>query len=108
MLVFVFELTGDHRYLHVLTHPFPSRRSSDRLHLIALTRPLGNDGVDIDLVLVAALGSIEARIVDQFATPYRLKQLVPVLIPGPGGIDKAIVASPATLDRKSTRLNSSH
>src|SRR3546814_16413146 len=28
-LLFFFELYGDHRYLHVRTHSFPTRRSSD-------------------------------------------------------------------------------
>src|SRR3546814_7412023 len=30
-VLFVFELSGDHRDLHVLTHSFPTRRSSDLL-----------------------------------------------------------------------------
>src|SRR3546814_12018400 len=29
MILFFFELSGDHRDLHVLTHSFPTRRSSD-------------------------------------------------------------------------------
>src|SRR3546814_18868531 len=34
MVVF-FELHGDHRDLHVLTHSFPTRRSSDLVRVIA-------------------------------------------------------------------------
>src|SRR3546814_14602009 len=35
---FFYEYSGDHRYLHVLTHAFPTRRSSD----------LGPAGAEID------------------------------------------------------------
>src|SRR3546814_10241890 len=31
MFFFFFKRYGDHRDLHVLTHPFPTRRSSDRI-----------------------------------------------------------------------------
>src|SRR3546814_17753158 len=34
---FFFECSGNHRYLHVLTHSFPTRRSAD-LSLIAMAR----------------------------------------------------------------------
>src|SRR3546814_13474112 len=44
LYVFVFfELYGDHRDLHVLTHSFPTRRSSD---LYALGRKLKIEKVD--------------------------------------------------------------
>src|SRR3546814_8080224 len=32
LLIFFFSLYGDHRDLHVLTHSFPTRRSSDLHH----------------------------------------------------------------------------
>src|SRR3546814_8253761 len=34
---FFFICTGDHRYLHVLTHSFPTRRSSDLLNTLYVT-----------------------------------------------------------------------
>src|SRR6056297_1318826 len=36
---FFFKCYGDHRYLHVLTHSFPTRRSSDLFPLASRTRP---------------------------------------------------------------------
>src|SRR3546814_15958381 len=47
ILFFFFSLYGDHRYLHVLTHSFPTRRSSDLVSIgqwhhvswLALSRP---------------------------------------------------------------------
>src|SRR3546814_11871354 len=40
---FFFSLYGDHRYLHVLTHSFPTRRSS-ALFLFKLINLLGQQG----------------------------------------------------------------
>src|SRR3546814_6181170 len=37
-LVFFFECYGDHRDLHVLTHSFPTRRSSDLVRLLSVKR----------------------------------------------------------------------
>src|SRR3546814_2834481 len=54
-VVFFFEWYGDHRYLHVLTHAFPTRRSSDlsriqvelRQHArLRLRAYLGHSGCD--------------------------------------------------------------
>src|SRR3546814_6412690 len=38
--MFFFSCCRDHRDLHVLTHSFPTRRSSDRVAALARTRPL--------------------------------------------------------------------
>src|SRR3546814_15985921 len=39
---FVFYRYGDHRYLHVLTHSFPTRRSSDRFTKTIRLVPTGD------------------------------------------------------------------
>src|SRR3546814_2806777 len=41
MLLFCFSRYGDHRYLHVLTHSFPTRRSSDLNADAILKGPIG-------------------------------------------------------------------
>src|SRR3546814_1842696 len=46
MWQFLFECSGDHRDLHVLTHSFPTRRSSD---LVWLLHALRGDGADREI-----------------------------------------------------------
>src|SRR3546814_12385678 len=100
MYVF-FSCYGDHRDLHVLTHSFPTRRSSD-----LNVNPIGPRGVydeakryaeamtmayhrhhDVDVRIV--------RIFNTFGTYMRPD-------------DGRAVSNFLTQDRKSTRLNSSH
>src|SRR3546814_11089196 len=93
---FVFELDGYHRYLHVLTHSFPTRRSSDLLHR-AVEAMAGREqhrvaDANRDRALTRAAGrglhlSGEQRAAFDHVTDRS---------------DLSIV------DRKSTRLNSSH
>src|SRR3546814_12782299 len=90
LLFFFFESYGDHRDLHVLTHSFPTRRSSD-LHANFSDTEIG----DVVLMCGTWLG-----------VGHGLKAL------GIGSVF-AVPASEVTLrrlrkDRKSTRLNSSH
>src|SRR3546814_2742927 len=56
--VFFFECTGDHRDLHVLTHSFPTRRSSDLLEALARAGdgPGFVQALDARLFLAAARG----------------------------------------------------
>src|SRR3546814_14338649 len=62
--VFFFLLYGDHRDLHVLTHSFPTLRSSDlptpdvrflarSPHAVRTARPVGSDGVGRPRVALA-------------------------------------------------------
>src|SRR3546814_11278961 len=88
---FVFECDGDHRDLHVLTHSFPTRRSSDFVRAIPDYRQVpGNLGVRI-------LERTEADVVHFQTLTFW------------SGIDAIrAFAGPDATDRKSTRLNSSH
>src|SRR3546814_15748916 len=100
MLCFFFEGYGNHRDLHVLTHSFPTRRSSD----------LNSSTIQIDTLTVGVDGAT--------ATAF---EMLPGMGSG-GGVGNGEGGS-ATLDiqggsltagridlvdRKSTRLNSSH
>src|SRR3546814_14222946 len=77
--LFFFYCCGDHRDLHVLTHSFPTRRSSD------LPDHLGRAGQQ---------QRVAAREVDEKKPGAR--------------IDRQIAEGVEERDRKSTRLNSSH
>src|SRR3546814_14321601 len=95
-----FEVYGDHRDLHVLTHSFPTRRSSDR------KRPLK---------VVCACGNGTAG---AFAPEALRRMGVAVVVEMDCGLDWTFprynpnpedsVMLHAMGDRKSTRLNSSH
>src|SRR3546814_13581214 len=85
MLFFLFKLYGDHRDLHVLTHSFPTRRSSDLLlGEIALTHEVQADYGQAERQLNQALALLGAQ------------------------YPETVALNGARADRKSTRLNSSH
>src|SRR3546814_3116867 len=67
-MLFCFYVYGHHRDLHVLTHSFPTRRSSD---LLASLRLLPKLGIDDDHRALAVAGdrlrSFAARLVDDLA-----------------------------------------
>src|SRR3546814_12581807 len=84
-LSFLFEGYGDHRDLHVLTHSFPTRRSSD------LPAPA--------IVPEVATPLIHAMLDRQ----YRATLDEPV-----GMLGDITPRAAVQTDRKSTRLNSSH
>src|SRR3546814_15603264 len=93
---FFFLLYGDHRDLHVLTHSFPTRRSSDLIMLAHL--PQDRSGVYLISftrdMWVPIPGVGEGKINSAFAR---------------GGTPTLTDSVSALLgDRKSTRLNSSH
>src|SRR3546814_20064354 len=85
-LYFFFELYGDHLDLHVLTHSFPTRRSSD------LARPLRGPTGEANSLRLAGRGVFVA------ISPWNF----------PLSIFTGQVAAALAADRKSTRLNSSH
>src|SRR3546814_15918540 len=93
--ILFFELTGDNRYLHVLTHSFPTRRSSDLLPQRLDRR--GHQRIDRGRVAKVA------RQRDMVAAE-RIAKGTQLL--GVGARHR----EPRALrrDRKSTRLNSSH
>src|SRR3546814_12701820 len=98
---FFLYLYGDHRDLHVLTHSFPTRRSSDLTiakaeqekanvytkELFAYCRRFKEQGSQFR----AIAGALAAKAVDSL--PDGLREGAQALMP---------------IDRKSTRLNSSH
>src|SRR3546814_20437613 len=95
--VFCYEY-GHHRYLHVLTHTFPSRRSSDLLRdyseaAAALREVPSGASLQIDpaRVTVGLLDNLDSGV-----------KLVEGLNP------TTLAKSRKSPDRKSTRLNSSH
>src|SRR3546814_1679389 len=61
VILFFFEFTGDHRDLPVLTHSFPTRRSSDLAALPAVPRRHRRAGVRQDRVRAARLGARALR-----------------------------------------------
>src|SRR3546814_9400795 len=111
---FFFSLHGDHRDLHVLTHPSPTRRSSDLVGGAA--HRLAGEVVDHPLrpLLGARLAvrlddRAEQRLVvdvgaaadADLALPLRISEILV-------GLDLAGLDLGFVVDRKSTRLNSSH
>src|SRR3546814_15043405 len=92
--LFFFELSGVHRDLHVLTHSFPTRRSSD----LSGSRLRQVDGALFSRVDPAPVTA--PRVLAHSA------EMAAAL-----GFSEADVITPEfaqVLDRKSTRLNSSH
>src|SRR5205807_7579404 len=88
-----------HRYLH----SFPTRRSSDLAALGSAARPRSVDA--------AALGSAaRPRSVDAAAlgSAARPRAGAPTLPPSPSTLPPLPPSLPGRIDRKSTRLNSSH
>src|SRR3546814_16021739 len=101
--MFFFYVTGDHRDLHVLTHSYPTRRSSD----LACTLDADSDGEGKDVSGVLALALICSANFNQIGTlqPRRVvaeiaQKLRDTLI--------RLCITFQQQDRKSTRLNSSH
>src|SRR3546814_20470262 len=90
LIFFFFERYGDHRDLHVLTHSCPTRRSSD----LDVARAAGVSPKTVSRVL-----NDEANV----RGPTREKVLVAM-----AAMDYRPHQSARSLDRKSTRLNSSH
>src|SRR3546814_10566272 len=127
-MLFVFYVYRDHRYLHVLTHSFPTRRSSD---LIAAE--WNAQGMKIDPRTMPLTGLANAAIDRIAPNPARFAQSIAVfaetdllayradqpvdLVARQNALWNPIVdwaqtrfdiAFLVTTDRKSTRLNSSH
>src|SRR3546814_14912134 len=103
---------GDHRDLHVLTHSFPTRRSSDLLAIRSATK------VTADVLAAATNLKVVGRAgigVDNVDIPEASKKGVVVMnTPFGNSITTAehaiamMFALARQIDRKSTRLNSSH
>src|SRR3546814_13353869 len=92
---------GVHRDLHVLTHSFPTLRSSDLGAVVAV-------GHFADLVVIGDMAAQgERKVLQQVEgiaralDVMRSRRPLTTIVVGPRPVGK-------TLDRKSTRLNSSH
>src|SRR3546814_15957313 len=100
---------GHHRDLHLLTHPFPTRRSSD-LHNYLVGKPAGNPVGPAVTMLKTTGGTpyylnFHASLEDVDETGKR--RLGNTSIIGQSGAGKTVLLG-HLIDRKSTRLNSSH
>src|SRR3546814_19238472 len=113
--MYVCSTYGDHRDLHLLTHSFPPRRSSDLdPNNRAPTPPVDHIAryysITKPITTVAAMTLLEqgvlqlddpvAKYIPEFAD-------TPVYVSGPYG-DMRTEAQRVPINRKSTRLNSSH
>src|SRR3546814_12994226 len=92
VFIFFVQLAGDHRYSLVLTHSFPTQRSSD-LAIERLVRTIGRHVVIAAEQRDAKVGNFHPVAPNPLAARWQLRQNSPVRSDG---------------DRKSTRLNSSH
>src|SRR3546814_14188918 len=107
-------MSGAHRDLHVLTHSFPTRRSSD-LCKYALPHMLARG---MGAILFTSSTSAFAGDVGQFsygASKAMVNWYIKTIATTFGkqrircnGIVPGLIQTPALEDRKSTRLNSSH
>src|SRR3546814_21123992 len=103
-MFFCFYCYGDHRYLHVLTHSFPTRRSSDLFG--TGNRSVGADESNLlwtgDYALVASgIGPWGQSGIDQITNGRQIELNFAI-------DDDAFELAAESRDRKSTRLNSSH
>src|SRR3546814_17324941 len=101
-LYFFFEWYGDHRDLHVLTHSFPTRRSSD-LFLGRVDDALGDD-----IAFHDAAKDVDEDTLDRRVLQDDLERRDDLFLVGAAADVQEIGREGAVQDRKSTRLNSSH
>src|SRR3546814_16964997 len=97
--VFFFEVYGDHRDLHVLTHSFPTRRSSDLLRRNPLPEfARRHAGGTAERVAETRWRRKAERIRHRLDALVAQQHVLGVIDPRVRNV----------ADRKSTRLNSSH
>src|SRR3546814_14453737 len=90
-----FYCYGDHRDLHVLTHSFPTRRSSDLVIVLSLGGcSLAPDFMKPETPVPENWSSARLAAAEKISTDWWRSFDDPALV--------------ALVDRKSTRLNSSH
>src|SRR3546814_4886096 len=109
---FFFSLYGDHLYLHVLTHSFPTLRSSDLSVLDKLAREQGIEEIRTleDLAPLLYPHTVYKSYPISYLERARFDKLTKWL----GGLTTVDISNvdasgiESIEDRKSTRLNSSH
>src|SRR3546814_13707383 len=104
----VFSCYGDHRDLHVLTHSFPTRRSSDLPRDAEGLRRLKAMGFSDKRLAYLALQSANLQPGTRTATARGSGLIHEAVKAMTGGVTEAEVRALRHKDRKSTRLNSSH
>src|SRR3546814_17120929 len=106
--MFFFVSNGDHRELHVLTHSFPTRRSSD---LSFGYLPADGNAAEGGGCVYRATDA-RARLQDADRDAARTRRLLPRRGLSSGFLspesDPSVHRALGQADRKSTRLNSSH
>src|SRR3546814_18948396 len=99
--ILLVSFTGVHRYLHCLTHSFPTRRSAELRRRDHRPAPVLAGGI----LMIAAMSTITSRTVVLAEANIDTDQIIPA---------RFLTTTERTglgrhaLDRKSTRLNSSH
>src|SRR3546814_21038778 len=74
-MYFVFDWYGDHRNLHVLTHSFPTRRSSDRQN-----RFLRGQAHDLNAMLQVGGKGLTDAVVAEVASALEHHELIKVKV----------------------------
>src|SRR3546814_14745639 len=100
-MIFLFEEYCDHQDLHVLTHSFPTRRSSD-LKRIRISGSSPTPTTDRDGPIEQALSDTSRPVsveTDSKISGSRISERMR---------KRRTSSSDSKVDRKSTRLNSSH
>src|SRR3546814_12924668 len=117
-MVFFFESYGHHRDRHVMTHSFPTRRSSDlaqRAGIVVKARAtfepdrLGNG--DLDMLDPARVPDrLEQRVAEAQREDVLYRLLAQIMVDAEGAVLGEDLGDGIVdlADRKSTRLNSSH
>src|SRR3546814_14214972 len=97
--LFFFQCYRDHRDLHVLTHSFPTRRSSDLK--IRRSEPDPHSGIErhVDLGFVGEPVAVDPTILSNLAGDNFIPIVAPVALGADGATYKI---------GRATRLNSSH
>src|SRR3546814_14620436 len=103
-ILFFFYVYGDHRDLHVLTHSFPTRRSSDLVPVRAFTAAGQRGLTTLPSGSTRSSGARQPALFGASGASERMKYSAA----DSTAAGAALTGPRVCGDRKSTRLNSSH
>src|SRR3546814_16249131 len=107
--VFIFYGCGCHRDLHVLTHSFPTRRSTDLIQEAAFNFLwVAFGGIAVGTGVTWGIARTKTWISRHYGEEGGSQILISLLIPFASYLVAEHLHCSGILDRKSTRLNSSH